>query len=90
MNIISDAGGWRNSAVLSSVMLVRKAFTDAPEVKRLNIWSLIKKGDFSQNVAIQPGDVIYVPKNFVANIGDFIDNLKISVGTYYDLERGFD
>ncbi|MFH1848335.1 MAG: polysaccharide biosynthesis/export family protein, partial [Candidatus Omnitrophota bacterium] len=88
LNAISDAGGWRDSAVLSSVMLVRKVFTDAPEVKRLNVWRLIKKGDFSQNADIRPGDIVYVPKNFVANIGAFIDNLKVNFSAFYDLEKG--
>lgn len=87
LNVLSDAGGWKNSAVLNSVMLVRRAFSDAPEVKRLDIWRLVKKGDFSQNVPLQPGDIVYVPKNFIANIGAFIENLKITVGAWWDVER---
>ncbi len=82
LDAISQGGGWRNSAVLNSVMVVRKAFTDAPEAHRLNVYALIKNGDFSQNLALEPGDIIYVPQSFVANIGAFIENLRISVGAY--------
>ncbi|MCX5715732.1 MAG: hypothetical protein NTV07_02510, partial [Candidatus Omnitrophica bacterium] len=83
LDAVSLAGGWENSAVLNSVMLVRKAFTDAPEVYRLNVYNLIKKGDFSQNLEVRAGDIVYVPKSFIANIGGFIENLKVSVGAYF-------
>ncbi|MCM8782068.1 MAG: polysaccharide biosynthesis/export family protein [Candidatus Omnitrophica bacterium] len=82
LDAISEAGGWKNSAVLNSVMLVRKAFTEAPEAHRLNVYALVKYGDFSQNMPLGPGDIIYVPKSFIANIGGFIENLKISIGAY--------
>jgi len=82
LEAISQSGGWKNSAVLNSVMLVRNVFTDHPEAYRLNVYAIIKNGDFSQNLMLQPGDVVYVPKSFVANIGGFIDNLKITVGAY--------
>ena len=79
LDAISGAGGWKNSAVLNSVMLVRKAFTDAPEVHRLDVYALVKKGDFSQNLSLNQGDIIFVPQSFVANIGNFLDNLKVSL-----------
>jgi len=82
LEAISQSGGWKNSAVLNSVMLVRNVFTDRPEAYRLNVYAIIKNGDFSQNLMLQPGDVVYVPKSFVANIGGFIENLKITVGAY--------
>lgn len=82
LEAISLAGGWKNSAVLNSVMLVRRVFTDQPEGYRLNVYNIIKRGDFSQNMTLEPGDVIYVPKSFVANIGGFIENLRITVGAY--------
>lgn len=82
LDAISLAGGWKNSAVLNSVMVVRKAFTDAPEAHRLDVYALVKKGDFSQNLMLEPGDIIYVPKSFIANIGGFIENLRITVGAY--------
>ncbi|MDD5450152.1 MAG: polysaccharide biosynthesis/export family protein [Candidatus Omnitrophica bacterium] len=82
LDAISEAGGWKNSAVLNSVMLVRRVFAEQPEAYRLNVYAIIKNGDFSQNMALEPGDVIYVPKSFVANIGGFIENLKVNVGAY--------
>ena len=82
LDAISEAGGWKNSAVLNSVMLVRKAFTEAPEAHRLNVYALVKKGDFSQNLMLEPGDIVYIPKSFIANIGGFIENLRVSIGAY--------
>lgn len=82
LEAISLAGGWKNSAVLNSVMVVRRVFTDQPEGYRLNVYNIIKHGDFSQNMNLEPGDVVYVPKSFVANIGGFIENLRVTVGAY--------
>ena len=82
LEAISLAGGWKNSAVLNSVMLVRRVFADQPEGYRLNVYNIIKHGDFSQNMNLEPGDVVYVPKSFVANIGGFIENLRVTVGAY--------
>jgi polysaccharide export outer membrane protein len=82
LEAISLAGGWKNSAVLNSVMLVRRVFTDQPEGYRLNVYNIIKHGDFTQNMNLEPGDVVYVPKSFVANIGGFIENLRVTVGAY--------
>jgi protein involved in polysaccharide export with SLBB domain len=63
-------------------MLVRRVFTDQPEGYRLNAYNIIKHGDFSQNMTLEPGDVIYIPKSFIANIGGFIENLRVTVGAY--------
>jgi len=79
LDAVGAASGWKDSAVLNSVVVVRKAFTEAPEAHRLNVYALIKKGDFSQNLALRPGDIIYVPKSFIANIGAFVDNLKVGL-----------
>ena len=46
-----------------------------PTAKRLNINAAIKKGDLSQNVAVEPNDIIYVPRNFLKNINYFLDNI---------------
>jgi polysaccharide biosynthesis/export protein len=91
LDAISQSGGWKNSAVLNSVMLVRKVFSQEPEAYRLDVYAIIKKGDFSQNISVGPGDIIYVPKSFIANIGGFIENLKISIGAYItETTRVFD
>jgi protein involved in polysaccharide export with SLBB domain len=71
---IGLAGGYTEDAVLKSVMLVRGNL-DNPQAIRLNINNAIKKGDLSQNIAVQANDIIYVPRNFLKNINYFLDNI---------------
>jgi len=71
---IGLAGGYTEDAVLKSVLLVRGEL-DKPVAIRLNINDAIKKGDLSQNIMVQPHDIVYVPRNFIKDINYFLDNI---------------
>ncbi|MBL7196659.1 MAG: polysaccharide biosynthesis/export family protein [Candidatus Omnitrophica bacterium] len=71
---IGLAGGYTEDAILKSVMVVRGDL-DNPVAIRLNINNVIKKGDLSENIMIQPHDIVYVPKNFIEDINYFLNNI---------------
>ena len=48
-------------------------------VMRVNLMAMIKKGDMSKNVYLQPDDVIYVPANPLAAIGLAIQQLLLPI-----------
>lgn len=73
LEAISTAGSYTEDAVLQSIMLVRRRDTDKPEVMRINLEELIKKGNLIQNVILQPSDIVFVPRSFIAKVDTFID-----------------
>ncbi len=71
---ISRAGSYKDdTANLKSVILIRRAYSVKPEAKRLNIYEVIKNADFSQNIPLEAGDIIFVPKTFISEVNKFID-----------------
>ncbi|MEA3560292.1 MAG: polysaccharide biosynthesis/export family protein [Candidatus Omnitrophota bacterium] len=67
LEAVALAGGITPHAVPSSTILIRGGFSN-PKGKRINLARAINKADMSQNVVLQPEDVIYIPKKFIANV----------------------
>lgn len=87
MEAIMKSGGYdKENAGLKSVMLVRGGL-DKSEVKRLNLLKMITKGDRSDDIMVKPGDLIYVPKTFIADLIKFKDEVYKWVSTYYSFGR---
>ena len=67
LEAIGRAGGFTPHAVPSSTIIITGGLQN-PKGTRLNLTRAIDKTDMSQNVTLQPEDVIYVPKKFIANV----------------------
>jgi len=78
---IQVAGGFRDGAKESQVMLFRSVSSDWVEVKTLNIKHLLKGKDVSEDVRLRPGDMFFVPKSGFANVAPFLP--YASLGTYF-------
>ena len=60
---LSLAGGQSANADLKNVVLVHpQPIGEKPKVTPINLWDAVKKGDFSQNIEIRPGDMIFIPE----------------------------
>jgi len=83
LEAIALANGFTQNAVLSSVIVIKGGFGN-PKGIRLNLNRAINKADMSQNIALEPEDIIYVPKKFIANINYFVSQIigPISQGVY--------
>lgn len=83
LEAIALSGGFSPHAVTSSVVLIRGGFTK-PKGLRLNLERAISKADMSQNIALEPEDIIYVPKKFIANVNYFVTQIigPIAQGMY--------
>ena len=67
------AAGWtKASGVLGSVMVVRRGEGQQQEFYKLDAQRIISKQDWSQDLALKPGDIVYVPEHIIAKIGDFV------------------
>ena len=74
-NAIGLAEGYNKHAELKNVLVVRNASSGQanPDFQIVNLHRLIHDADVSGNIRLVPGDIIYVPKNVIGNIGDFMD-----------------
>lgn len=78
---IALAGDFTEGAHADSIMVVRGNLTEKPEVKRINILKAITRGTTSTEIVLQPNDVIFVPKTFVANFNKFLSDLQPTIST---------
>ena len=75
VDVLSTAGGPGPKAVVSSIGVVRRD-GDKPTVMPVNLDKFYKDGDAKQNVALQPGDVVYVPEKKVFDWGALLGGLN--------------
>ncbi|MBN1587306.1 MAG: polysaccharide biosynthesis/export family protein [Candidatus Omnitrophica bacterium] len=75
---IGKAQGWTGSAVLNSTIIVRRLHSQRPQVARLRLWDAIRHGAVENDILLQPGDIVYVPKSFIADVMDFLAQLHVS------------
>ncbi len=61
LTAITQAGGFTDYAGKTKVMVIRSHGT-AKETIVVNLDKIIKKGDASEDVILQPGDVVHVPE----------------------------
>jgi protein involved in polysaccharide export with SLBB domain len=70
---ISMANGFRPTAALNSVMVLRRGEGQTPQAFQVDFTKVLNQGDLTQDVLIQKNDVIFVPKNFITKVDEFID-----------------
>jgi len=78
---IAIAGGFVDFAKNKQVLLFRRYSDDVVEVKVLNLKRVLKNKDPREDLMLQPGDMLYVPKTAMAAIDRFLP--RTSLGTYF-------
>ncbi len=71
---ISMAGGFTENAKKQNVLIVRGGLGN-PTMLTVNVDTITQKGQTVQNVPLEPGDIVYVPKSLVASVVKFFQNL---------------
>jgi polysaccharide biosynthesis/export protein len=77
---VQTAGGFLSSAKHSQILLLRRNPDNTVEVKKINAKYMLASGDFREDVQLQPGDVIYVPKNRISKLKDWIPKSNLAFG----------
>jgi polysaccharide biosynthesis/export protein PslD len=73
LQAVVQAGGARRSASLGSVFVIRNE-GGQPRVFKLDLrGSTLKKNGSRDDVALQPLDVVFLPKTSIAKVNDFVD-----------------
>jgi polysaccharide export outer membrane protein len=82
MEAIAMAGGFKDlSAKHSQVILFRRISQDTAETKILNLKRMMNAPKLSEDVSLNPGDLLIVPQNRVSKIERFMK--WVNVGTYW-------
>ena len=84
---IAIAGGFNPGAKSSELLLFRRISREVAEVKRINLKRTIQEGKLEEDIVLQPGDSIYVPKSRVGKIERFMQVSRL--GVYFPLPSRF-
>jgi len=69
---LAIAGGFKNSAERSRVLIFRRAGDEWYEVKPLDLKRLLRGRDVTEDAEIRPGDMLFVPENAGSKLKSFI------------------
>lgn len=85
ISAIAIAGGFKDNAKHSQVILFRRTSPDMAKTRILDLKKLMdpKHPKLEEDVALESGDVLVVPKNRVSKIADYVH--WINVGSYFPL-----
>lgn len=82
---IALAGGPTLDAKQKSIVLIRGT---AKQTQIVNLESIVD-GDTSQNLILQKGDIVYLPRTFVSNVDRFFGHFARIISPLLDVERGY-
>jgi len=77
---VAIAGGFKDSAKHSQVLLFHRVPHGWMQAKRLNLKKMLNEANLEEDAYLQPGDFLYVPKNTFSKIQRFIPTS--SMGMY--------
>jgi len=73
---IALAGDVTRDAKRESIIVVSDNFTDTPTSRRVNLFKALREGSSATNLLLQAGDVVYVPRQFIADVAQCGRNLS--------------
>jgi polysaccharide export outer membrane protein len=79
---VTVAGGLNDRAKSSEILLFRRVSEDLVEVKRVDMKHMVSTANLSEDLHLQPGDMILVPRNAMSKISRFIP--FPSLGMYFN------
>jgi len=93
LQAIFDAGGLKDDAKLSSVMIVSKGPDNQPVARKVNLQKALQGELPEEDYLLRPYDMVYVPKTNLARSSDFITKIytfiprNVSFGFQYELHN---
>jgi len=79
---ITEAGGFNENSVKSSVIVLRGEL-GAMKGYRVNMARIFNKGDIGLNIELEPGDIVYVPRSFIADVERFLRDISLPLTWYF-------
>ena len=76
---IATAGGFRDSAKHSEVFLFRKSRNGWIGVRKINVKKMLASGDLREDFVLQPGDMLFVPKNRISKFRQWLPSSSMTM-----------
>lgn len=73
------AGGIGDAGKSTQVIVFRRYSQDLVEVKQIDVKGMFARRDLSEDPLLRPGDIVFVPKSLLAQIGRFISTPQIGL-----------
>jgi protein involved in polysaccharide export with SLBB domain len=77
---VAIAGGLENSAKHSQVVLYRRVNDQWIEAQLINVKKMETSRNLAEDLHLRPGDMIYVPKNTISKVQQFIPAYGFNMG----------
>ncbi|MGA2516634.1 MAG: polysaccharide biosynthesis/export family protein [Thermodesulfobacteriota bacterium] len=73
MQAISQAGGVKDTARTKEVVIIRHGADNRRLALQVNVQKVLDGTDMSQDIALKPFDIVYVPRSSIANVDIWVD-----------------
>jgi protein involved in polysaccharide export with SLBB domain len=73
LQAISQAGGLKETARMSEVIIIRHGSDSQPFAFPVNVRKVIDGTDIRQDIPLKPFDIVYVPRSPIVNINVWVD-----------------
>ena len=87
ISAVMNAGGFTPDAKTGKVIVFRKVDDQIAEVRQLNLSKLNKSSDLEHDMDLQPGDMVYVPRDSIAKFQRY--ERLANLGLYFDPTQVF-
>lgn len=92
LQAISQAGGFKDAARLSEVIVVRSDGGAKPTPIRLNLKAARRGTAIEQDALLRPLDIVFVPRSRIGNVNKWVDeyvrkNLPLPLGVQFGIFR---
>jgi polysaccharide export outer membrane protein len=86
MQAVMLAGGFKDSAHDTQVILFRRINNDVAEVHKLNLHNIKKDADLERDTELEPGDMLLVTRNRMEHLSRFMK--ASNIGLYFNPLQG--
>jgi polysaccharide biosynthesis/export protein len=73
LQAIAQAGGMKETAYAGDVIIIRRGAGNRPMAFPLNLDKVLDGTDISQDLALAPFDIVYVPRSTISNVNVWVD-----------------
>ena len=89
LQAVLEAGGFKETANPEEIILIRKGPENQPVPVRVDLKSTLDGNGFQNGIQLQPQDVVYVPKTFIAEANKFVKQYVEDLLLFRGVSLGF-